>query len=258
MPLHAGSSPASAAMALAAAMAPASVAHQLETLADAQSRIEYAVYTQDARALQASRTDLEALTGDGEHAALAAYFLGYAGFRLAQLAIDANPDAAAGDLDACIESAGDTLDLEPAMAEAHALIAVCQGMRAELSPITGVLDSRAAAGHLRKARELEPDNPRIELLATIGLYRKAPAGDPQVAAGFEQALRLFAREKRPRAGWPEWGLAEAHACLGSVYLANGDTMRARNELEHALLIAPDYVWAAELRRRLRALSPDAT
>jgi hypothetical protein len=35
-------------------------------------------------------------------------------------------------------------------------------------------------------------------------------------------------------------------------------MRARNELEQALLIAPDYVWAAELRRRLRALSPDAT
>ena len=144
------------------------------------------------------------------------------------------------------------------MAEAHAQIAACQEMRTELSPITGVLDSRAAAGHLRKARELEPDNPRIELLAAISLWRKAPAGDPQVAAGFEQALRLFAREKPRRAGWPDWGLAEAHAYLGSVHLAAGDTMRARNELEQALLIASDYVWAADLRRRLRALNPDAT
>ena len=253
-----GSSAAAIAMALVAVVGPASVAHQLETLADVQGRIQYAVYTQDARGLQASRIDLEALAGDEDHAALASYYLAHIEFRLAQLSIDTNPDAAAGDLDDCIERAGDALEHEPAFAEAHALIAACQGLRAELSPITGVLDSRSAASHMRKARELEAENPRIELLAAIVLYRGAPEGDPQVAAGFEQALRLFAREKVPLAGWPDWGLAEAHAYLGSVYLANGDTMRARNELEQALLIAPDYLWAAELYRRLRALSPGAT
>lgn len=236
--------PAGIAIALVAFAAPA--ADQVETLADAQGRIQYAVYTRDAGALRATRADLRTLVGDGNVAPLAFYYLGHVDFRLAQLALHEEEAEANGHLDDCIEHADAALERDPELAEAHALSAACHGLQADFSPIAGVLASRSAASHLREARELAPDNPRIELLAAMELYRHAAEGDPQVAAGFERALQLFAREDGPRAGWPDWGLAEAHAYLGSVYLANGDIMRARNELERALLIAPDYAWVLEL------------
>ena len=47
-------------------------------------------------------------------------------------------------------------------------------------------------------------------------------------------------------GKPDWGHAEALTLLGGSYLTSGDPVAARDALERALVIAPDYREAQEL------------
>jgi hypothetical protein len=50
---------------------------------------------------------------------------------------------------------------------------------------------------------------------------------------------------------PTWGEAETLVLLGEVHLQRGETRVARDLLERALLIAPDYRAALNLRARLQ-------
>ncbi len=63
------------------------------------------------------------------------------------------------------------------------------------------------------------------------------------------------RSPRSRAGRrdpvrPDWGEAEALAALGELYLARAEVRGARDLIERALLLAPDYRFAAELRAQV--------
>jgi Tfp pilus assembly protein PilF len=57
-----------------------------------------------------------------------------------------------------------------------------------------------------------------------------------------------------RAGFPDWGEAEALLALSEQRLAAGDLRGARDALEETLLIAPDYTAALELKDRIGALT----
>ena len=49
---------------------------------------------------------------------------------------------------------------------------------------------------------------------------------------------------------PGWGAAETYAYLGRGYLEQGDVVAARDALERALLIAPDFALARRLLLRI--------
>jgi Tfp pilus assembly protein PilF len=51
---------------------------------------------------------------------------------------------------------------------------------------------------------------------------------------------------------PGWGAAEVYTYLGRGYLGRGDMLAARDALERALLIAPDFALARRLLARITA------
>ncbi len=223
--------------ALAIVCAPASSADR-EAIDDAAARLQYAYYTADARALSAT---LDALAAESP-AAERSYYLAYGYWRLAELR-DAEGRGVpflgpSEELRRCTRHAQETLALAPQFAEAQALVGVCNLWFAREG-------SRCRMRDVEAAKRAALDNPRIHFIA---LLCHDAARDPQlmreVAAAFDTAAE--------RTTAPDWGHAEAYMLLGAALLKRGDPIAAREALERAVAIAPDYKAAQELLAQVSA------
>jgi len=71
-------------------------------------------------------------------------------------------------------------------------------------------------------------------------------------SGARRAVAAFETERAGPEGLPGWGAAEAYLLLGQDLLAHNDPVGARDALERALLLAPDYAQARRLMAKLIA------
>lgn len=211
-----------------------------EEISDLAARIEYGYYAEEPRVIEAARAVLDRSEA---HDADTRYYEAYAAFRLAQLAArgGAEPGALVG---TCIEKATPPRN-DPGTAEEWILVAACAEVGAQ---------ARRRDQALERARSLDPENPRLALLdAWVASPRPAqadPAQRDEAAARLEHAVAAF--DARPEVGaGPDWGEAEALAALGEIALARGEARAARDLIERALIVAPDYRLAVELRARLQ-------
>ena len=201
---------------------------------DLAGRVQYGYYHAEPRAIDTALTALERL-GDSPEVV---YYRDFAALRRAQLgAIDR---AGTERLRACAQrDAQPKLDKRSA-AEAWVLAAAC-------AEVAGDDGRRERA--LALARERDDDNPRIALVEAWAMMR---------AAGTDAAKREAASAKlaavveafdawEPSLNDPDWGEAEALAALAAAALERGQTRQARDFIERALLLAPDYRAALDLR-----------
>jgi Tfp pilus assembly protein PilF len=72
---------------------------------------------------------------------------------------------------------------------------------------------------------------------------------PTVRDRFERSLTSFDAWAPTRFG-PDWGRAEALTGLAAMYLAAGELRQARDLIENALIEAPEYRVALELKKEL--------
>lgn len=230
--------------------------------ADVEGRIQYAYYTNDARALSGVLTALKPKAVEGEEGAAGtdagtrAYFRALANYRLAQVLVGTKKSqsrAAANDCDDEIDLAIEALPKVPigldesdagrrARAEAYTLSTACALAGLELS-------SDAGQGRIEEAVKLEPKNPRVRLFEAVVAF--GDAGKDQAArnaavAKMRTATQMFEAARAGASTTPEWGAAEAYALLGRALYEQRDIVGAREALERALLIAPDYVYARKL------------
>jgi Tfp pilus assembly protein PilF len=66
----------------------------------------------------------------------------------------------------------------------------------------------------------------------------------------KKAAVAFEAERQGMDRTPGWGAAETYAYLGRGYLEQGDVLAARDALERALLIAPDFALARRLLQKI--------
>jgi tetratricopeptide (TPR) repeat protein len=247
---------------LSAACAAAAVAAVSAELSDLAGRIDYGFYVDDARAIEAAQPALARLRDDD---ASVRYYRAFAAFRRAQLAA-AHGTTADKLVEDCIASATPEEGTErlpraaaeakakaKASAEAWILVAACAGFAGVQDLGNGLTRDRRGEQALAKAKELDDANPRLALLQAWLVSRRPALADAAVreaaAEQLEDAIQAFAAWA-PRQGAPDWGEAEALAVLGEVYLARGETRSARDLVERALLLAPDYAFALELRAKI--------
>jgi hypothetical protein len=239
---------------------------------DVESRIQYAYYTEDAPAL---RNLASALPGDESHDTLRGYYAALLAWRQALLAsqsASSASSAAAGPgssaapgssarpgnsatagtaaqlAQRCVSEVDTALAAQADFADALALRAVCLEAGG----------TRTFAGHwarkdLAKALQLAAHNPRVLLADAMSDYELPPTrgGNKERALGkLRRAVAAFEAERSGADPVPGWGAAEAWWLLGCDLLDHGDALAARDALEHALLIAPEFVQARRLMARI--------
>src|SRR5438067_1132676 len=112
---------------------------------------------------------------------------------------------------------------------------------------------RGARRDIGRALRLAARNPRVLLIDAMSDYQLAPerGGDKERAlAKLRQAVAAFELERAGTEQLPGWGAAEAYLLLARDLLDHGEALGARDALEHALLIAPDYAQARRLMAQI--------
>lgn len=250
-------------LAATAGLAHAQDAHWL----DVESRIQYGYFTEDQRAL---RSLLEPLTSNDAHDRLKSYYSGLLAYRQTQLArAQGNPRAPAAGagnklptpprrndrdksetrqtIERCVSSLDHALEAQKDFADALALQSACLDQLADLGSWRAPLAGSRSASQLRKALQLAPKNPRVLLLGAISDYEHPKSKDaPRACDKFKNTAAVFETERANVDQVPGWGAAEAYTWLGRCYLDNGDAVPARDALERALLIAPEFGQAKRL------------
>jgi Tetratricopeptide repeat len=124
-------------------------------------------------------------------------------------------------------------------------------MLSDLSSWRAPFAAPRSATQIHRALQLAPRNPRVLLLEAIGDYLHPKGLHPQGAATpscgkFKSVAEVFEAERADVDQIPGWGAAEAYTWLGRCYLDSGDGNSARDALERALLIAPEFGQARRL------------
>jgi len=147
----------------------------------------------------------------------------------------------------CVSALDHALEAQKGFADALALQSACLDQLADLSSWRAPLAGSKSASRLRKALQLAPRNPRVLLLDAISDYGHPKSAEtPRSCDRFKNTAAVFETERANVDQVPGWGAAEAYTWLGRCYLGNGDAVSARDALERALLIAPEFGQAKRL------------
>lgn len=208
-------------------------------LLDLAARVHYGYYHGEARTIEAAEAALERLAASPE----VLYYRDFAALRRAQLGrLDRNGMARLVECARREVAAGAD---KAVAADAWVLAAAC-------ALFAG--DERRSEQALARARARDDDNPRIALVETWLLQREAaehPALKDSVAAKLAATVEGF-QAWSPSINDPDWGHAEALTALAANALERGQVRTARDLVERALLLAPGYGTAVELRTALQA------
>jgi len=238
--------------------------------ADIEGRIQYAYYTEDARALGSAITSLDPKPVEGEEPSAAeegsrAYFRALAYYRLAQVLSTGKKSKARDAIDNCGKQIDHLVEGLPRLAvgvdesdavkhqraEAYALGTACTIAGREMTSIPfagGRIGSR-----IDEAVKIEPKNPRVRLVEALAAFDRA-GDDVAARAAAMQKLRnvtdMFEAARAGASSTPEWGAAEAYAFLGRALFDQRDVVAAREALERSLLLAPDYAFPRKLMSQI--------
>jgi tetratricopeptide (TPR) repeat protein len=213
---------------------------------DIEGRIQYGFYTEDTRALADIADQLA--NSEGEREPLQYYYAGLANYRLATLLAKRDKEHAREAVEHCVDSLGAAVKAKPDFAAALALQSACLRTLAVLKPWNPLAGSKSA-GQLERAVKLAPRDPRVLLLEALAKGEDAKLDD-QALATLKKATTAFETERQGVERTPGWGAAEAYTYLGRGYLERGDVLKARDALERALLIAPDFAMAKRLLTKI--------
>ncbi len=255
----------------------------LAEIEDAAAQLQYAYYTGDAQALSAALTRMEGFQTQAELAGIRAYQLAYGYWKLAETYASGwsrespRPNArtlATQAAQSCVHYAKQAYGADRRLSEAYAFEAVCSGFsrdseaagaaacarskalrealtRAPASPRVRLIEARCAAGQavLRANSDArEPDLPDGQVRVTPD----SQASDAVVLERWRAVVASFDASAPSLPGEPDWGHVEALTQLGEAYLWRGESVAARDVLERALVLAPDYRVAQELLRSAAA------
>jgi hypothetical protein len=236
----------------APAPAPAPVMQPSAYWLHIERRIESGYFHQDAESLTSLANTLSvapgATTADTPDQEWRDYYGALVAYRLALLG-RTDETRAWPFAQQCIDRLNRVLVVDSASAEALALQSACLALQSNLDPWRSPLAAPMSRTRIDKALKLAPDNPRVLLLGALAT-RERPrffGGDMQQAfALMQRAAAAFERQRPPAAGLPGWGAADAFTYLAQDYLIRGRPLAARNVLERALLVAPDFAQARRL------------
>lgn len=129
----------------------------------------------------------------------------------------------------------------------------CLERLAQLKPRRARFVEPRSRAQIKRALEMDPKNARVLLVDALDEYERPAAaggGRERAVRKFKKAVEAFEAERQDVDHVPGWGAAEAYLLLARSYLDQGDAIAARDALERALLIAPEFIEAKRLMTRI--------
>ena len=159
----------------------------------------------------------------------------------------APPPQSATQVDQAIDHVERAIQLNDRVADTHAFMAALCALRSTLGSSPNHALTARVGTELGRAKALDPDGPRVLLLAGVtAVLAPAAAGGPDAA---ERQLHR-AQELLPEAAtgfaWPAWTSADAAVWLGRARQQRGDHAGARKAYEEALRLRPQDRWIAQV------------
>jgi tetratricopeptide (TPR) repeat protein len=221
-------------------------ADAVSDLDDAAARMQYAFFTADVRGVEEALGLVQKVDLPAALHGMKEYFTAYGQWKLAELHTDealAGRRAARGlatkSASACARAAEEAQRIDARFAEAFAIQAICSDLA---SRAPNVLSTGNCSKHkgLRTALELAPANPRVKLIEAQCADDVDRSGGTTRLESLKLVVQAFEAAPPSRPGRPDWGQPEALLMLGQAYLQRGDPVAARDFIERALVITPDY------------------
>jgi len=213
---------------------------------DVEGRIQYGFYTEDARALGAVVSQLSG--ADGGEDPLRHYYVGLANYRLSMVIAEKDKSRAREAAARCVSRLDAAVTSKSDFAEGLALQSACLRTLANLTAWKPLAGSKST-GQMERAAKLAPKDPRVLLLQALENGEGGKIDAPAIVK-LKKAAAAFEVERQGVDRTPGWGAAETYAYLGRGYLEQGDVLAARDALERALLIAPDFALARRLLQKI--------
>jgi tetratricopeptide (TPR) repeat protein len=217
---------------------------------DIESRIQYGYYTEDARSIAGA---MEQLSAAQSADAMQNYYAALGNYRLALLSIQRDGKRAKVPVEQCVASLDIAIETRKDFADAMALQSACLDMLATLEPWRAPFAASRSGTQLEKARHLAPGNPRVLLIDAVAQFeqkKKAGGAAQRAVSELKTTAAAFEAERQQTQPLPGWGAAEAYVYLARCYLDLGHTLEARDALERALLLAPEYAQARRLMAKI--------
>ena len=216
---------------------------------DIESRIQYGYYTEDAAALRGLRGLIAA---DESHDKLRGYYAALLAWREAQLAAQGVPasrgERASELAERCVTETDNVLESQAAFTDALALRAAC--LATPLGAGGGAISAHRARRDIERALKSSPHDPRVLLIDAMNDYQLPAAGGNRDLPKLRRAVAAYEVERAGLERLPGWGAAEAYLLLARSLLDHADPVGARDALEHALLIAPEFAQARRLMAKI--------
>lgn len=239
--------------------------------ADIEGRVQYAYYTNDARALTGVLKTLDPKVAEGEKESpddvvMRAYFRALTQYRIAQVLAPTKKVDAKKAIDECHDEVDTGVSSLPKVplgldetdanrkqrAELYALVTACTLAGREMSTMPFFGGGRIGS-RIEEAVKLEPKNPRVRLVEALAQFDRAGKDETERAAAVTRlrgVTQMFEAARASASSTPEWGAAEAYAFLGRALYDQRDVVAAREALERSLLIAPDYAFPRKLMSQI--------
>jgi len=228
---------------LFATMVFAAVPGQAQEGGDLQAQIVYAFHVEDTNLLVNLVQTLATQASSGGPDPVLRYHLAHAQYRVGLLVGEKHAKDAAAAFGDCVDQLKRVLEQNPTSAEALALQSACYAGLAKYKSLEAVLLRSRATERIAAALRLAPRNPRVLYLAAMDGFARSKAGSAEHDRAFaelERAVQLFDQSSSTGIDAPSWGHAQAYLELGIQLQSRGDLLGARNSIEKALIVAPDF------------------
>lgn len=196
-----------------------------------------------------ARVTFERAASDDSLSTLAHYYAAYAAHQVIGQLLGDNPDTPKRELlvhiDYAIAHLDEATQRNPSFAEAWALLASLYGRKISLRPLQGMSLGPKSNRAMKTAQKLAPTSPRVVLLEAVGDFntpRMWGGNKKRAIRGFQKAAELFQEEVISDPLQPSWGRSAVYAWMGIAYMEAGDLPKAREALQKALSIDPEFGW----------------
>ncbi|HEX9653443.1 MAG TPA: tetratricopeptide repeat protein [bacterium] len=209
----------------------------------------------DEKTLLDARAHFEKLLPNKEQQFLTQYFIGYTDYRLAILyRSQEKSELQIKHIDDGISNLYSCLEKNEQFADGQALLSSLLGLKISADPQLGMTLGPEAGTAITDAVRYGKDNPRVALFSAMTAYftpEEYGGSKTRAIAEMKRAAELFKNEKLVDKRLPDWGHNEAHLWLARMYMETDQLDLAKQSLDEAVKIDPEFAYAKTLQTRLQ-------